>query len=540
MKKIVECVPNFSEGKDKEIINAIADAIKSVDGVTLMDVDPGVSTNRTVYTFVGDPDSVVEGALAGARVARKLIDMRHQKGEHPRIGALDVCPFIPVANVTMEDCIECAKKFSNRAATELGIPVYLYEFASENPARKTLTQIRHGEYEGLSKKITLPEWKPDYGKAEFIPEWGATVAGARNFLIAFNINILGTSNQAHRIALNLREAGRSENEPGKLKEVKAIGWYVEEYSMAQISMNLTNYKITAIHTAFEEAKREARALNIGMAGSEIVGLVPLESLIAVADYYIAQENLFIINEEQKIKLVIDRLGLNSISQFEPKKRVIDYMIAEETYEPLASLTVRAFIEEVASRSSAPGGGSVSAAVAAMGSGLGCMVAQLTYGVRKFEHLDAQMRQIIPPLMNITKQLIPLIDADTNAFNDYMDALKLPKNNEEEKLIRKEAMQNGLKKAIDIPLSTMKIADTAWQWMEQIAVYGNIASKSDIEVGVKSLETGIWGAFKNVMINMGGIKDIVYKENTINFANQIVNRAKINKNNILEMLSKREK
>jgi len=540
MKKIVECVPNFSEGKDKEIINAIADAIKSVDGVTLMDVDPGVSTNRTVYTFVGDPDSVVEGALAGARVARKLIDMRHQKGEHPRIGALDVCPFIPVANVTMEDCIECAKKFSNRAATELGIPVYLYEFASENPARKTLTQIRHGEYEGLSKKITLPEWKPDYGKAEFIPEWGATVAGARNFLIAFNINILGTSNQAHRIALNLREAGRSENEPGKLKEVKAIGWYVEEYSMAQISMNLTNYKITAIHTAFEEAKREARALNVGMAGSEIVGLVPLESLIAVADYYIAQENLFIINEEQKIKLVIDRLGLNSISQFEPKKRVIDYMIAEETYEPLASLTVRAFIEEVASRSSAPGGGSVSAAVAAMGSGLGCMVAQLTYGVRKFEHLDAQMRQIIPPLMNITKQLIPLIDADTNAFNDYMDALKLPKNNEEEKLIRKEAMQNGLKKAIDIPLSTMKIADTAWQWMEQIAVYGNIASKSDIEVGVKSLETGIWGAFKNVMINMGGIKDIVYKENTINFANQIVNRAKINKNNILEMLSKREK
>lgn len=540
MKKIIECVPNFSEGQNKEIIDAISESIRNVNGVTLLDVDPGFSTNRTVYTFVGDPDSVIEGALAAAKTARKLIDMRHHKGEHPRMGAMDVCPFIPVANVTMEECVEVSKKFAERAAQEIGIPLYLYEYASNNPARKSLPQIRQGEYEGIAKKIIQPEWKPDFGPAEFVPEWGATVTGARDFLIAFNINILGTSNQAHRIALNLREAGRGEGEPGRLKEVKGIGWYVEEYGMAQISMNLTNYKVTPMHIAYEEAKKDAQELKVGVAGTELVGLVPLEAIMMAADYYIEKENLFILEEAQKIKLVIDRLGLNSISKFEPNKRIIDYMIAEEANEPLVSLTLRGFIEEVASRSSAPGGGSVSAAVAAMGTGLGCMVAQLTYGVRKFEHLDKEMREIIPPLHNITKQLIPMVDADTNAFNDYMEAIKMPKNTDEEKTLRSAAMQEGLKKAINVPLNTMKIADSAWDWMERIAKTGNIASKSDVEVGVKSLETGIWGAYKNVMINMGGIKDADFKYEITNIAEAIKNKAETRKNQILDILAHRDK
>ncbi len=539
MKKIIECVPNFSEGQNREIIDSISKAIREVEGVTLLDVDPGFSTNRTVYTFVGDPESIIQGALAAARSARTLIDMRHHKGEHPRMGALDVCPFIPIANVSMDECVEISKKFAQLASDELGIPIYLYEYSSNNPMRKSLSQIRHGEYEGISKKILLPEWKPDYGPTKFISEWGATVTGARDFLIAYNINVLGTSNQAHRIALDLREAGRGENEPGKLKEVKAIGWYVEEYGMAQISMNLTNYKITPMHIAFEEAKIDAQKLNIGIAGSELIGLVPLEAMLMSAEYYIEKENLFILEEEQKIRLVVERLGLNSISKFEPNKRIIDYMIAESPNEPLASLSLRSFIEEVASRSAAPGGGSVSAAIAAMGVGLACMVAQLTYGVRKFEHLDKEMREIIPHLHTITKQLIPLIDADTNAFNDYMDAIKLPKNTIEEKEIRSTAMQDGLKKAILVPLNTMKTADSAWDWMERIAKSGNIASKSDIEVGVKSLETGIWGAYKNVLINLGGIKDADFKYEITNIAESIKDRAEMRKNQILDLLARRK-
>ncbi|MDT3737971.1 MAG: glutamate formimidoyltransferase [Candidatus Kapabacteria bacterium] len=540
MKKIIECVPNFSEGRNKEVIEAIADAIRKTEGVTLLDVDPGFSTNRTVYTFVGDPDSVVEGALAGARTARKLIDMRKHEGEHPRMGAMDVCPFVPVANVTMEECVECSKKFAEKAAAELGIPLYLYEYAATEEHRKSLPQIRQGEYEGFAKKILKPDWKPDYGPAQFIPEWGATVTGARLFLVAYNVNVLGTSNQAHRIALNLREAGRSADEPGRLKEVKGLGWYVEEYGMAQISMNLTNYKVTPVHIAYEEAKKDAMELNVGIAGSELVGLIPLEAMLMAADYYIEKENLFILEEKQKIKLVVDRLGLNSVSKFIPEKRIIEYMIEEKKDEPLASLTVRKFIEEIASRSSAPGGGSASAAIAAIGTGLGCMVAQLTYGVRKFDHLDAEMRKIIPPLHNITQDLIPMIDADTNAFNDYMDALRMPKANEEDKALRTAAMQSGLQKAIEIPLNTMRYGNKAWEWMLEVAKYGNIASKSDIEVGSRALEVGIWGAYKNVMINLPGIKDADFKSLIISESEQILKNSEAKCKEILDILDKRVK
>lgn len=538
MKKIVECVPNFSEGCNTEIINAIAESIRKTPGVTLLDVDPGKSTNRTVYTFVGEPSAVIEGALNSARTAHELIDMRKHKGEHPRMGAMDVCPFVPVANVTMEECVECSKEFARRAGEELGLPMYLYEYAQDKEYRKSLPQIRQGEYEGLAKKIVKPEWKPDFGPAEFVPEWGATVTGARFFLVAYNINILGTNNQAHRIALDLRTAGRGDDKPGKFQEVKAMGWYVDEYNTAQVTANLTNYKVTAPHTFYEEVKREAAEIKVGVAGSELVGLIPLEAMLMAADYYMEKENLFIIDEEQKIKLVIDRMGLNSISHFDPKKRIIEYLIEEKRNEPLASLTLRGFIEEIAARSSAPGGGSASAAIAAIGAGLGCMVAQLTYGVRKFESVDGEMRKIIPALNSATMSLIPMVDADTNAFNDYMDALRMPKRTDEEKALRSAAMQEGLKKAIETPFRTMMLGDSAWTNMIEIAKYGNIASKSDVEVGARALEVGIWGAYKNVLINMPGIKDEDFKTKKLAEAEEIVTRAKVKCDEVLKILNDR--
>ncbi|OGU39611.1 MAG: glutamate formimidoyltransferase [Ignavibacteria bacterium GWB2_35_12] len=540
MRKLVECVPNFSEGRNPEIIEAIADAIRQTPGCTLLDVDPGKSTNRTVYTFVGSPEAVVVGALNSAKVARKLIDMRNHHGEHPRMGAMDVCPFVPVAGVTMEDCVECAKEFGRRAAEEIGIPLYLYEYAQEKEYRKKLPQIREGEYEELAGRIKTTDWKPDFGPAEFVPEWGATVTGARFFLIAYNINILGTNNQAHRIALNIREAGRGEDEPGLMKEIKAIGWFVEEYNMAQVSINMTNYLVSPPHIVFEQVLKEAKALNVGIAGSELVGLMPLGAILMAADYYIKKENLFIIEEDQKIKLVVDRLGLNSISKFEPEKKIIEYIVAEEAKEPLASLSVRKFVESVAARTSAPGGGSVSALLTSLGVGLGTMVSRLTYGVRKFDNVEPKMRKIIPPLYEITQKLIPMIDADTNAFNDYLEGVRMPKDSPEQQAARNTAMQTGLKKAIEIPLTTMRLGDSTWDSMIELAKYGNIASKSDVEVGARSIETGIWGAYKNVLINLPGIQDETFKKQTLEEADAIVKRAKEKCNRVLSILEKREK
>ncbi|XP_002733116.2 formimidoyltransferase-cyclodeaminase-like [Saccoglossus kowalevskii] len=323
MSRIIECVPNFSEGQNKDVIEAIANAIGSTEGVSLLDVDPGISTNRTVYTFVGTPDTVVEGALNGARVAYQLIDMTRHTGEHPRMGALDVCPFVPVRGVSMEDCVACAKEFGERLAGELGVPVYLYAEAATEEHRLTLPQIRSGEYEGFSDKLLKPEWKPDFGPADFVPTWGATATGARKFLIAYNVNLLSTKEQAHRIALNIREQGRGPEEPGKLKCVQAIGWYLEEANMAQLSSNLTDFEVTGMHTVFEEASEEASELNWAVCGSQIVGLVPLKAILMAADYYMKKENLFILEEDQKIRLVVDRLGLNSLGSFNPKERIIE-------------------------------------------------------------------------------------------------------------------------------------------------------------------------------------------------------------------------
>lgn len=539
MRKIVECVPNISEGRDENIINACAEAVRKVQGVTLLDIDPGKSTNRTVFTFVGDPDSVVEAAFQFCKTAYELIDMTKHSGEHPRMGAVDVVPFVPVAGVTMEDCVECSKKFGKRAGEELGVPVYLYEEASNNPSRKALKQIRAGEYEGIKDKIYKPEWKPDYGPQEFVAKSGATVTGARFFLIAYNVNILGTKEQAHRIALNIREQGRGPNEPGKFKAVKAIGWYVDEYNMAQVSINLDNYKISPPHLVFEECVKGAKEINLAAAGSELVGLIPLEAMLMAADYYIENENLFILDEKQKIRLVVERLGLNSVSRFIPEKRIIEYMIEEKGNEPLASMTVRNFVELVGARTSAPGGGSVSALIASLGAGLGAMMGWMSYGSKKFEYLDADMRKLIPPLDEAMHKLIAMIDADTNAFNDYMAAMKLPKDTDEEKAIRNNLMQEGLKKAVNVPLSVMRIADSCWGSMVRLAELGNINSASDLAVGAKSLETGIWGAYKNVEINLPQITDDSYRRDVLTYANEILERTSGRLNEINTILGNRK-
>jgi glutamate formiminotransferase/formiminotetrahydrofolate cyclodeaminase len=364
------------------------------------------------------------------------------------------------------------------------------------------------------------------------------VTGVRFFLIAYNVNILGTKEQAHRIALNIRENGRSENEPGRLKAIKAIGWYVDEYNMAQVSINLDNYKITPPHVAFEECVKDAKELNLAVCGSELVGLIPLEAMLLAADYYIKKENLFIIDEAQKIRLVIERLGLSSISKFIPEKRIIEYMIQEDVKEPLAGMTVRDFTELVGARTSAPGGGSVSALAASLGAGLGAMMGWMSYGSKKFEHLDSKMRKFIPPLHEKMKELISMIDADTNAFKDYMLAMKMPKTTVEEKAIREEKMQEGLKKAIDVPLKVMKLGDECWQWMFEMAKVGNISSKSDLEVGAKILETGIWGAHRNVLINLPQIKDEEYKINVLKEGEEIIDRAEKNLKKVVKILSSR--
>ncbi|KAL4222563.1 hypothetical protein ACF0H5_018602 [Mactra antiquata] len=539
MPKIVECVPNFSVGRNKEIIEAIASAIASVEGCNLLDVDPGVSTNRTVYTFVGSPDAVIEGALCGARVAYQALDMRMHQGEHPRMGVLDVCPFIPVQNVTMEDCIECAKEFGEKLSIELGVPVYLYGEASTQEHRKYLPQVRAGEYEALPEKLTKDEWKPDFGPAEFVPSWGATAVGARKFLVAYNINLLSTKEQAHRIALNIREQGRSKDEPGRLKNVQAIGWYLEEANMAQVSVNITDFEQTAIHTVYEEVCKDAEELNIAVVGSQIVGLVPLQAIMSSAEYYMEKSNLFILEEDQKLRLVINRLGLNSLGAFSPKERIVEYMISDEREGPLVSMDVKDFILTVGSRSPSPGGGSVSALAASLGAALGSMVGFLTYGNKKFYELDGQIRKIIPPLYKAMKDLTPFVDADAAAFSEYMLALKLPAENDEEKILRDSALQQGLCTAIQVPLTVARLTNELWEPLSELSKIGNINCKSDLQVGVKMLETAVWGAYYNVKTNLDDVADQEFKTKVSEEVEAAVKTAQQKCADILKFLDERK-
>nr|XP_046237793.1 formimidoyltransferase-cyclodeaminase isoform X2 [Scatophagus argus] len=431
MAQLVECVPNFSEGRNKEVIDAISAAISGTSGCSLLDVDPGASTNRTVYTFVGSPEAVVDGALNAARQAFSLIDMSKHSGEHPRTGALDVCPFIPVQNVSMEDCVNCANVFGQKLAEMLHVPVYLYGEAARKETRRSLPSVRAGEYEALPEKLKRDGWAPDFGPSVFVPSWGATVTGARKFLIAYNVNLIGTKEQAHRIALDIREQGRGKDQPGLLQKVQGMGWYLDEANIAQVSTNILDYELTPLHTVYEEICRDAEELKLPVVGSQIVGLIPLKALLDSADFYIRRDQLFILEEEHKVRLVISKLGLDSLGPFNPKERIIEYMVRPQEDSQLVSLSLQQFVQRVGARTAAPGGGSVSAAVAALGAALGAMVGQMTYGKRQFENLDGVMRRLIPPFHQAMNELLLMVDADSSAFNSYMAALKMPKNTAEE-------------------------------------------------------------------------------------------------------------
>ena len=528
----------FSEGRDEKVIEAIAEACRATPGCSLLDVDPGFSTNRTVFTFVGSPSAAVEGAVNMAKVAKENIDMATHSGEHPRFGAMDVCPFVPIRGATMDTCIDCANEFGRRMDQELGLSVYMYEYAAKADYRRFLPDIRQGEYEAIPSRITQEKWKPDYGPAKFNSRWGVTASGARKFLVAYNINLLGTKQQAVRIALNLREQGRGPGKEGRLPKVKGIGWYVDEYNMAQISFNLLDTDATSVHEAFEAVKEEAEKLNIAVVGSEIVGLIPLNDILKAAEYYMEKEGLFIPDEAQRVRLAIERMGLNSCSEFKPEERIIDYVAKDESAEELASMSVRNFVEILGARTAAPGGGSAAALAASMGAGLGAMMGWMTFGSKKWEDLDSTMRKLIGPMHNAMMDLIPMIDADTDAFTEFVNASRMPKETPEQVKVRDAAMEEGLKTAIKVPLKVMEIGDSCWDNMEELAKYGNMSSVSDLEVGARSLELGIWGAYRNVVVNMKDIKDKEWEASTMQYADEMVDRAKVRSEKVLSILDER--
>ncbi|XP_068403332.1 formimidoyltransferase-cyclodeaminase isoform X3 [Eschrichtius robustus] len=496
MSQLVECVPNFSEGKNQEVIDAISRAVVQTPGCVLLDVDAGPSTNRTVYTFVGRPEDVVEGALNAARAAHRLIDMGRHRGEHPRMGALDVCPFIPVRGVTMDECVLCAQAFGQRLAEELGVPVYLYGEAARTASRQSLPAIRAGEYEALPEKLKQAEWAPDFGPSSFVPSWGATVTGARKFLIAFNVNLLSTREQAHRIALDLREQGRGKDRPGRLRKVQGIGWYLDEKNLAQVSMNLLDFEVTGLHTVYEETCREAQ--------------------------------------------VVNRLGLDSLSSFNPKERIIEYLVPEAGPEQsLVDQPLRTFVREVGARSAAPGGGSVAAASAAMGAALASMAGLMTYGRRQFEHLDATVRRLIPPFHAAWAELTTMVDADARAFEAYLKATKLPKNTPEDKDRRAAALQEGLKRAVAVPLALAEMVTSLWPALQELALCVNLACRSDLQVAVKALETGVFGAYFNVLINLKDVTDDAFKDQVRQRISGLLQEAKTQAALVLDQLEARQ-
>nr|XP_012635519.2 formimidoyltransferase-cyclodeaminase [Microcebus murinus] len=540
MSQLVECVPNFSEGNSQEVIDAIAQAISQTPGCALLDVDAGPSTNRTVYTFVGPPDRVVEGALSAARVAARLIDMSRHRGEHPRMGALDVCPFVPVRGVGMDECVLCAEAFGQRLAEELHVPVFLYGEAARTTSRRSLPAIRAGEYEALPEKLKQAEWAPDFGPSSFVPSWGATATGARQFLIAFNVNLLSTKEQAHRIALNLREQGRGQDQPGRLKKLQAIGWHLDEKNLAQVSTNLLDFEVTGLHTVYEETCREAQELSLPVVGSQLVGLVPLKALLDAAAFYCDRENLFVLEEEHRVRLVVNRLGLDSLSPFHPEERVIEYLVPDRRPErSLVDKSLCAFIRDVGARTAVPGGGSVAGAVAALGAALGSMVGLMTYGRRQFEHLDAAMRRLIPPFHAAAAELTALVDADAQAFASYLEAMKLPKSTPEERDRRAAALQEGLRQAVSVPLALAETVAPLWPALRELALSGNPACRSDLQVAAKALETGVFGAYFNVLVNLKDVTDSAFKDQVHRRISSLLQEAKTQAALVLDSLEARQ-
>ena len=527
MPKLIECVPNFSEGRDLSVIKEITNAIENVEGVSLLDVDPGASTNRTVVTFVGSPEAVVEGAFRGIQRAAELIDMRKHKGAHPRMGATDVCPFIPVSDVSWEEAIECARSLGKRVAEELKIPVYLYERAASDAARANLSAIRAGEYEGFFEKIKQPEWKPDFGPAVFNERSGATVIGARDFLVAYNVNLNTKSiRRANSVAFDVREAGRVKTEdgsatgkkvldekgdpvrvPGMLKHVKGIGWYVEEYGIAQVSMNLTNISETPLHAAFDACCKSAEQRGLRVTGSEVVGMVPKKCLIDAGRFFLRQQNWSEgAAEEELIELAIRSMGLSELKPFDPKEKVIEYRIAKPAEKSLVRLSLRQFCNETLSDSPAPGGGSVAALLGALGASLGGMVANLSASKRGWDDQVEFFSDWAEKAQQLKDELLFLVDEDTAAFNKVMAAFGLPKDSTEEKAARMKAIQASNQYAAEIPLRVMETASRAYELLKEMAEKGNPASISDVGVGLLATRACIEGAAMNVRINLSGLKD----------------------------------
>ncbi|XP_049830089.1 formimidoyltransferase-cyclodeaminase-like [Schistocerca gregaria] len=539
MDRLVLCVPNFSEGRDAKTIEAISEAIKSTVGCTLLEVEPGISTNRTVVSFVGPPDAVVEGAVKAAKAAAQHIDMALHTGSHPRLGAMDVCPLVPVKGITEEECCSYAERLALTLAVVLNIPVYLYGAASSQDYRKTVPQIRAGEYEGLEEKLEDPQWKPDYGPVAFCSKWGATMVGVRKFLLAYNINILGTKEQAHRIALNVRTTGRGADQPGSLKEVQGIGWWLEEENLAQVSLNITDFDVTPLHIAYEEVCKEAAALRVSVVGSELLGVVPLKVILQVAEYYIDKENLFVLTEDQKVRLAINKLGLSELRTFNPRERILEYRLKDtQNSGNLSKLTLTEFVNSVSARTPAPGGGSVSALLAALAAGLGTMVGQLTYGKRQFEAVDAEIRKIVPTIHASIEGFVTLIDKDSQAFDTYMEALKLPKRTEDEAQARTAAMQKGLMKAIEIPQILIQNANKLWTSFADLAEVGNSTTISDLQVGAQCLRTAVIGASYNVTINLKNIEDKSFKTKTQESIKSAISEAELGCQKVLEILQRR--
>jgi len=520
MKKIVECVPNFSEGKDKSVINAISAAVESVDGVKLLDADPGADFNRTVYTFVGEPKPVLEAAFRAAKVGVALIDMTKHKGEHARMGALDVCPFIPIKDVTDEDCIKLSKKFGERMAKELGVPVFLYAKSANKPEWVRLPDIRKGEYEALEEKFKDPSYKPDYGKAEFVPKSGATATGCRDILLAYNIN-LNTNDKsiASKIAGKIRTSGvikkdkdgnkiigpngKTERIPGRFKGVQAGGMMYDE-NIAQVSMNLLNYRQVNLHDVFESVQEEAEKLGAKATGSEIVGLVPKESLVLAGKFYSKKDGLKITDDEELVTLAIDKLGLSELYPFKLEEKVIDYMVEDEG--PLVSMKVNGFLSELASSSPAPGGGSVAALAGSLGAALSSMVCNLTIGKEKYANVQSEIKDTLKKSEQLRKKLTKLIDEDADAFNDVMKAFKMPKDTEEQKIKRSAAIQDGYKTATSIPLETANTCEKILDLAMILAKKGNQNSITDSAVSALMAQSGVESAILNVKINLGSIKD----------------------------------
>ena len=532
MQKLIECVPNFSEGRDQNVIRQVTDAIKSVEGVSLLDVDPGASTNRTVVTFVGSPDAAVEAAFRAIKKAAELIDMRKHKGAHPRMGATDVCPFIPVSNVSWDEAVECARKLGKRVSEELKIPVYLYEKAAKDKSRSNLAVIRAGEYEGFFEKIKQPEWKPDFGPAVFNEKSGATVIGVRDFLVAYNANLNTKSvRRANSVAFDVREQGRVKTEdgtpsgkpvlglngepvriPGILKHVKAIGWFVKEYGIAQVSMNLTNIEETPLHVAFDACVQAAAERGLHVTGSEIVGMVPKKSLVDAGRYFLRKQRCSEgASQEELMDIAIRSMGLGELKPFDPIEKVIELKIqSTESKKSLVKMNVREFCNETLSDSPAPGGGSVAALMGALGASLGGMVANLSAGKRGWDDKLEYFSNWAVKAQQLKDELLSLVDEDTAAFNKVMDSFALPKESAEEKTARSAAIEAATKYAAEVPLKVMEAAFKSYELLCEMADKGNPASISDVGVGALATRACVEGAALNVRINLAQLKDEKFK------------------------------